>query len=479
MVMSGVSPGHGEVRQALRSIVADPDYGVDALSSRRAMESLLKDMLPDRPRDAAILVAAAEHGLAAMLRERVSQEGMDAATAVRLVAAIFAQATAFTPDACEWAVTELAIAMGMDETAMPITRPASDQPATPLLSAVTAPPPGPYAQQAGVTVPPQDWATAPHAGAPLPGPATIAAPQPVAGPPGYGYVGFQPPPAAPRPRRRAVWFAVAGVATVAIAVVAVVLLNKTSVPTPAITVSATTANNPVDGNVYVYYQDTNGLANATITATVSHGTKGEVAQLTAQPFPFTAPAQLVRSASITGGHQRLSFHVTPSLATRYQVQILRSSGASSALATSKARTVYVSLIAQYNYTRKTCPRPQCFVTIKFTVPVAEAALQDELAKHVYVYWGINLAPSGPAPQDPTTLKLQQQLRTTDPTARSGEYQITLAFKFTVNQEAYHYHWNICTRADVSADGIGLPGTSECGSPSIPAHNPGYLGSLAG
>ena len=80
MAVSGVSPGNGEVRQALRSIVADPDYGVDALSSRRAMESLLKDMLPDRPRDAAILVAAAEHGLAATLRERVSQEGMDAAT---------------------------------------------------------------------------------------------------------------------------------------------------------------------------------------------------------------------------------------------------------------------------------------------------------------------------------------------------------------------------------------------------------------
>jgi hypothetical protein len=438
------------------------------------MESLLKDMLPDRPREAALLVAAAEHGLAAMLRERVSQEGMDAATAIRLVAAIFAKATAFTPDACEWAVTELAIAMGMDQTAMPTTWPTPDQPAAPLLTGPTAPSPG------GVTVAPAQWATAPDAGASLGGRETIAAPQTFGTPPpGYGYAGFPAPPSAPQPRRRAVWFAVAGVAAVAIAAIAVVLLSKSSVPTPAITVSATTANNAVNGNVYVYYQ-VNNLANATITATVSHGTKGEVAQLTAQPYPFTAPATVVGSTNITGRHQSLSFRVTPSLATRYRVQILRSSGASNALATSKARTVYVALIARYRYTQKTCPRPKCFVTIVFTVPVAQSALQAELAKHVYVYWGINLAQSGPEPADPTTLKLQQQLSTTDPTpVGSGEYRVTLAFNFTVNQDAFRYHWNICTRADVSADGIGLPGTSQCGNPSISAQSPGYLGSLAG
>jgi hypothetical protein len=479
MAVSGISPGQGEVRQALRSIVADPDYGVDALSSRRAMESLLKDMLPDRPREAAILIAAAEHGLAAMLRERVSQEGMDAATATRLVAAIFAKATAFTPDACEWAVTELAIAMGMDDTTLQARRTAADQPAMPLLNAATAPQPGIHAPPTGVTVPPPEWATAPGGGTPLSGRETVAAPQPFAAPPGYGYVGF-PPPAAPQPRRRAVWFAVAGVAAVAIGAVAaaVVLLNKSSLPTPAIMVSAATANNAVDGNEYVYYQ-VKGLANATITATVAHGTNGEVAQLTAQPYPFEAPAQVVNSAKITGGRQRVSFQVTPSLATRYRVQILRSPGASSALATSKSQTVYVALIAHYKYRQKTCPRPQCFVTILFTVPVAQAALRAELDKHVYVYWGINLAASGPEPADPTTLNLQEQLHTTDPTALSGKYHVTLAFKFTVNNDAFRYHWNICTKADVSADGIGLPGASQCGSPSIPAQRPGYLGSLAG
>src|SRR5215470_14120738 len=117
MMVPGVPPVHAEVREALRAIASDPDHGIEALSSKRTMESLLKDLLPDRPIEAAILVAAAEHGVAAMLRERVDQEGMDAETAIRLVATGFAEATAFTPDACEWAVTELAVTMGMDVTA--------------------------------------------------------------------------------------------------------------------------------------------------------------------------------------------------------------------------------------------------------------------------------------------------------------------------------------------------------------------------
>ncbi len=130
MSVSAASPEHAaEVRAALRSIVSDPDFGVAALSSRRTMESLLKDLLPDRPRDAAILVAAAEHGAAALLRERVEVEGMDAGLAVRLTAAMFAEATAFTPQACEWAVIELAAALGLDVSSVPAMPQAPGQPA--------------------------------------------------------------------------------------------------------------------------------------------------------------------------------------------------------------------------------------------------------------------------------------------------------------------------------------------------------------
>jgi hypothetical protein len=69
-----------EVQQALRAIVSDPAYGVGALSSSQIMANLLKDLLPDAPREVSILVAAAEADVASNRRDRVSQ-GMDVGTA--------------------------------------------------------------------------------------------------------------------------------------------------------------------------------------------------------------------------------------------------------------------------------------------------------------------------------------------------------------------------------------------------------------
>jgi hypothetical protein len=101
-----------EVRDALRTIIADPQLGVGALSSAQTMSNLLKDLLPDAPRETTVLVAAAEAGLAQILLDHAGQ-GMDAATACSLTAAAFAARAPFTPEACTWAVAELAGALGI------------------------------------------------------------------------------------------------------------------------------------------------------------------------------------------------------------------------------------------------------------------------------------------------------------------------------------------------------------------------------
>lgn len=112
-----------DARAALRAIVSDPDHGAAALSSAQTMSNLLKDLLPDAPREKSILVAAAEAGLAASLREHVSQ-GMDPATAIRLTASSFSATTPYPPAACDWAASEIAIAIGVsketDAAAAPI-----------------------------------------------------------------------------------------------------------------------------------------------------------------------------------------------------------------------------------------------------------------------------------------------------------------------------------------------------------------------
>lgn len=103
-----------EARAALNAIVTDPEHGVGALSSPRTMSNLLKDLLPDAPREKNLLVAAAEAGLADSLREHVGQ-GMDADTAIRLTASSFSERSPLSPDACTWVTSEIAKAMGISE----------------------------------------------------------------------------------------------------------------------------------------------------------------------------------------------------------------------------------------------------------------------------------------------------------------------------------------------------------------------------
>jgi hypothetical protein len=102
-----------EARNALRRIVSDPAYGVAALSSSQVMANLLKDLLPDAPREVSILVAAAEAGVVSNLQDHISQ-GMDVGTASTVVAGSFAARTPFRPEACSWAVSEMAVALGLD-----------------------------------------------------------------------------------------------------------------------------------------------------------------------------------------------------------------------------------------------------------------------------------------------------------------------------------------------------------------------------
>ena len=111
----------GAIRTALRELV--DEHGSELLSSPARMSNLIKDLLPDDQQLARILVIAAEQDVASKLREHGSQ-GMDAATATRLVATAFAASTMFDRQACLLVVGELAVAMGL----------ASGESTTPVIS---------------------------------------------------------------------------------------------------------------------------------------------------------------------------------------------------------------------------------------------------------------------------------------------------------------------------------------------------------
>jgi hypothetical protein len=121
-VMAAISSEHeGEARVALHAIVSDPVYGPDALSSVKTLSNLLQDFLPDAPRETGLLIAAASAGLPDKLRQHIDQ-GLDHATAIRLVSGYLANRTAFTEAACTWVATEVANALRFpdpDEVAAP------------------------------------------------------------------------------------------------------------------------------------------------------------------------------------------------------------------------------------------------------------------------------------------------------------------------------------------------------------------------
>jgi hypothetical protein len=109
-----------QTRLALRTIVTE--HGPEILSRPRVLSNLLADLLPDAPRIARILVAAAQDHISEELREHTSA-GMDAATASRLAASTFADATLVPLDVCTWVVGEIALALGLvsDNSAPPIS----------------------------------------------------------------------------------------------------------------------------------------------------------------------------------------------------------------------------------------------------------------------------------------------------------------------------------------------------------------------
>jgi hypothetical protein len=628
-----------EARAALRAIVSDPDQGAAVLSSGRVTANLLKDLLPDAPRETSILVAAADHGLAASLRERVAQ-GMDTGTAVRLTASSFATSTGFSPDACLWAVNELALALGMNVpgaagpagpgglagvgglagaagpagtagppgaasppggatpagaptiAGSPGTQPPQQQPFYPGYQQPPASPgfeqqpspgyqppasPGyqfggaeqspPYTPPGGAAASPgyqfgaeqsppyQPPGGAPGAsGAPAapgaypgpgfqgsaqggwspPAPATADPggqyqqapggqyqqapggqyqqapgwPQSPPGSPGQG-AQYQPgyqqgwpapggttpqppgpggwpagapgmPPRGKRKRPTALIAIIAGVAVVAIAGVAIFLFtsNKSSPPKPpvkppVVSIGATTASAKVGSDLVVYYLD-GKYAGATISSDVTKGTKGEVAKLTAQQFPFSSPPAVVSSTKITGRTQHVSFHVTPSQATRYQIEVFASSRAAKPLVKSGVQIVYVDLSAATKITQNRCRRPECFVTIQLTVHAPAGVVQAESSKHVDFYFALNLS-KHKTPPVPKQLTLQTHVTAGKATIlASNEFRWVIAFKFRVGKKNSRWDWNACTPDTESADGIGLPGHHGCGDTTIPVPA-GYLG----
>jgi hypothetical protein len=119
-----------DARQALAAIVAAPDLGPEVLSDPAALANLLSDYLPGSPRESGSLLAAARAGVPGTLTAHASQ-GMDPASAIRITAANLANSTGYSADVALWAVSEIAVALGLaDDARLPLLAPPSQRTST-------------------------------------------------------------------------------------------------------------------------------------------------------------------------------------------------------------------------------------------------------------------------------------------------------------------------------------------------------------
>jgi hypothetical protein len=279
-----------------------------------------------------------------------------------------------------------------------------------------------------------------------------------------------------RRRRRIVIAAVAAVIVLAGGLTAGLLAEGGSVHPPVVVpLSAKSAEPVVTGDVWVEY-NSGKYSTAEIDGTIKKVVSGEVAQLYAQPFPFSRAPVQVQSVILhpASGAATYQFQVTPTLATRYQVKLFPSSTASAPAGTSATTTVYVASGGSTSNS-KTCSRPVCHETFTETVFVPPSALATELAKPWYVYLGLNLAPvkEPPAPKS-FVLGAGNGRLTGKHRISADEFSVTITYSFQVGNNAYNWNWFACVKDSLAQDGIGLPGDHGCGAARVPSGDD-YIG----
>jgi hypothetical protein len=253
------------------------------------------------------------------------------------------------------------------------------------------------------------------------------------------------------------------------------LLPGNQAPPITVPISVHSANPAVTGDTYVVYLGGNN-ANADVSGEIKNAANGEIAELYAQQFPYrNAPAE-VSSAILhpTGTTARYEFQVTPTLATRYQVEVFHNSTSSAPFAKSATATVYVSA-NQTTGNSVSCISATCTESILIAFLVPPSVLQAELSKPLNIYFNVNLSKSR-VPPEPQWLNLGGGHGVVVGKQQMGphEFTETIGLTFAIGNDSYHWALKTCIKDTEAADGLGLPGYHGCGGQRVLSSDE-YLG----
>jgi serine/threonine-protein kinase len=241
---------------------------------------------------------------------------------------------------------------------------------------------------------------------------------------------------------------------------------------PALPATLTSINSPINGDTYVEYGlSTTTPGEATLSGEIPNVTAGEVARLYAQQFPYTSAPVLVQNVPLDPsggtGAAKYSVLVSPTLATRYQVELFRSTAATTPLATTAVKTVYVADYAQLGGPQKApAGCSTCAATFHVTVSAPSSAIAAEMAKRVYLYTG-DTAPGGRSESN-APMRLDAAGTASAPQRTSANtYTMVLEYTTSVGFYIVGATYTFCVKPTEAQDGIGLPGPSTCGAATIP------------
>jgi serine/threonine-protein kinase len=255
------------------------------------------------------------------------------------------------------------------------------------------------------------------------------------------------------------------------------VLSSYPVALETIPIAAASARS-VTGDTVVYY-NSGSNAQATISGTIRDAAAGQVVRLSALQFPYTGTAVTVGTATLSpsGGAARYSFQVTPTLATRYQVKLFASATSTTLIGQSATTTVYVLLGSPYLHVD--CPPgPVCSITAMETFWAPAALVAKEMAKHWYLYLGVNIQPGPALPPGPATIQLGGLGGTVGSPRRTGSdsFTMTITYHYTRDTNASEATWWACAPDTEEQDGLGLPGPHGCGTlTSVTVATTKYLG----
>jgi hypothetical protein len=238
---------------------------------------------------------------------------------------------------------------------------------------------------------------------------------------------------------------------------------------PVITISAKSLFKPVSHDVFVLYRG-GKASHVSISGSITGATTGEVATLYAQSFPYKHAAAPVAGQSVTLNPTDTnpipySFRATPSLATKYTVEVFPNATATSPVGQSPVQSVYV--VASQPFTGlKKCHRPVCHETIHVFTLIPASAYKLESSKKWFFYFGLRLHKIT-APPFPKFLSLDRRAAITKAKRVSGtDFERTISFSFRIGNNGYAFSFNFCSKDTEAKDGINLPGHHNCGAKRV-------------